>query len=290
VAGIVIALLLVPSFVQAVRASARFAQADSRVMAQEYVRREWPGVRVASELSHPLTWNNVAQSSYVEYLPLYSPSWYHQQGYGLLLANAGKRKSDAWTPDYKPLLEAGREVASFGGRDSDLLGPRIDVIETGLTPAAIAIYTPEIRLGALQVVSTTIGVVTKQGSQLMMEPGHTIRPGRVLATTVFWDASAPVLPSNYTTFLHLRDQEGRTLVQRDAPVWQGLFPPDTWRPGALVVERLDMWLPYELPPGEYRLVMGLYDSATQQRFAAFAGDRQLEHDELDLGVVEVVEW
>lgn len=281
---------LIPSLVPAVRSSARLAQPDSRVLAQTYMRREWPGVRAASELSHPLQWNGVTQSTYVHYLPLYSMDWYYQQGYGLLMANAGRRQQDAWTPEYTPLLEAGEHVASFGGRDSGLLGPRIDVIATGLTTRTLTTHTPQVDLGPLHLAGVRVGRIEKQGSELRMEPGRTIKPGRTLAITVFWLSEDAIPPANYTTFVHFRDQQGRTLVQRDAPPWQGLFPPHTWIPGQVVVERMEMWLPYEVPPGEYQLVMGLYDSVTKDRFPAYAGDTHLDHDEVDMGTVEVVPW
>jgi hypothetical protein len=42
-----------------------------------------------------------------------------------------------------------------------------------------------------------------------------------------------------------------------------------------------------LAPGSYRLVMGLYNGETWDRYPAFAGDTHLEHDEIDLGRVRV---
>jgi hypothetical protein len=78
-------------------------------------------------------------------------------------------------------------------------------------------------------------------------------------------------------------------LQRDAPPWHGLFPPSTWQPDALVSEQIDLWLPYETPPGTYHLVMGLYNSETMARYPAFAGTTHLTHDEVDLGRVTVVQ-
>jgi hypothetical protein len=56
-----------------------------------------------------------------------------------------------------------------------------------------------------------------------------------------------------------------------------------------VTEKLDMFLPYELPPGEYRLVLGLYDPQDGTRFAATLPDgTRLPYDEIELGRIEVV--
>ncbi|NJN67855.1 MAG: phospholipid carrier-dependent glycosyltransferase [Chloroflexaceae bacterium] len=282
--------LLIPSFGPAFQASARLSQPDSRVLAQEYLRQEWPGVRVAVELSHPLRWGNVAQSTDVHYLPLHPVAWYRQQGYGLLLANSGRRGGrDAWTADYAPLLEAGREVASFGGRTSGLLGPRMSIIDIGLTTETIPSHSPHVRLGPLQVLGTTVGrVENPDGTGPEMRMVRDLQPGETLAVNVFWMAERPVPPAPYTVFLHLRNQEGTTVLQRDAPPWQGLFPPETWVPGTLVVEHLAMELPATITPGDYRLVMGLYHGATWARFPAFAGTAHLADDEVDLGPVRIL--
>jgi hypothetical protein len=90
------------------------------------------------------------------------------------------------------------------------------------------------------------------------------------------------------TFVHLRNESGQNVTQRDAPPWQGLFPPEHWPPGQLLTERLDLALPETLPPGSYRLVMGLYHAGEQTRFAAVRDGQRLPYDEVDLGIVEVV--
>jgi 4-amino-4-deoxy-L-arabinose transferase-like glycosyltransferase len=293
VPAVVVVLLLAPSTVAAIQASARLAQPDSRVVAQQYARQTWPGVRIASELSHPLQWNGVTQAEYVHYLPLHPMEWYRAQGYGLLLANDGKRGREAWTPDYQPLLRAGTHRATFGGSGSGMLGPRIDVLESGLTLDTLPSHTPQARLGDLHLYGAVVGHIEKQGSERRMIAKREIKPGRTLAVTLFWmvdvDTATPP-PAPYMTFLHMRNAAGQTVVQRDAPPWQGLFPPQTWPPGQLVVERLEMWLPYEVPPGVYRLAMGLYHGETMARFPAYQGDTHLPDDEVDLGTVEVVPW
>lgn len=279
--------ILVPSFGQAVQASSRLAQPDSRVVAQEYIRERWPAERVASEISHPLRWNGISQLTYIHYLPLHTLEWYRSQGFGLLVANSGRRGSDDWTIDYAPLVHQGRHVATFGGRDSGMLGPRIDLIETGLTPANLPEHDYAAQIGGFHLMGATVGTLRKQGDILDMTPGRTIEPGRTLSLLVFWRLDEPVPPDAYTIFVHLRDEQGRTLAQRDAPPWYNLFPPDTWPVDTVIAERLDMWLPYEVPPGEYRLVMGLYNSETWARYPASRNGERLANDEVDLGVVTV---
>jgi hypothetical protein len=281
-------VLLVPSLVPAYRASARLAQPDARVVAQEWARRAYPGVQIAAELSHPLRWDGVAQSTYMHFLPLRSIEWYREQGYGLLLANAGRRGKDTWSDAYEPLLESSEVVYSVGGRFSNYLGPRIDFLDTGLTPATVPNPLPPTTLGPLRLLSAPSGRQIDEPTGPEVHPDAPLRPGDTLALTAFWTVDYAVPPGNYVLFVHLRAQDGQTLVQRDTPPWQGLFPPEQWIPDAVVTESLDLTLPAELPPGEYRLVLGLYDPTDWSRYPAMQSGERLPNDEIDLGSVEVV--
>lgn len=287
-AAVGLALLLGPLLPLAIRHSAAFAAPDSRVAAQEWIRREWPGARVASELSHPLRWDGVTQSAYAHYLPLHTPAWYRQQGYALLLASSDKRHRWHWTPDYAPLLAAGEVSATFGGEQSAYRGPRIDIIATGLTTKTLPTSLPDIMLGPLRLRDVRVGHLINPETGPELLPTRQIAPGETLGITAFWTAGYPVPPADYMTFVHLRNAAGQNVVQRDTPVWQKLFPPATWPPGALVVESLDLQLPEDLPPGEYQLVLGLYDGVEQTRFAAFVDSTPLPNNEVDLGSIVVV--
>jgi hypothetical protein len=287
VAAVALAGVLLPSALPALRRSADFARPDSRVAAQEMLRREWPGVRVAAELAHPLAFGGVSQATFVQRLPAHTVDWYRQQGFGLLLANSSARRSYAWTPEYQPLLHGGQSDATYGRPGDGYRGPRIDIIQTGLSPGTIPTHAPRARLGALDLLGVTTGrlQLTEHGPEVALD--RQAKAGDILAITSFWTASTPPPPANYTIFLHLRDPNGQNLAQRDVPPWLGLFPPPVWRPGALVADRLDLPLPPNLPPGAYRLVMGLYDSATQQRFPASVAGARLPGDEVDLGQIEI---
>jgi 4-amino-4-deoxy-L-arabinose transferase-like glycosyltransferase len=286
VAGLGLLALLQPSAWQAYQTSARLAQPDARVVAQEWAREHYPGVRIAAELSHPLRWDGVAQASYAHFLPLHSAEWYREQGYGLLLANAGRRGKDAWSDAYAPLLAAGTEVYSVGGRFSEYLGPRIDLIDIGLTPETVPTDTPRATVGPLRLLGVSYGRLIREntGDVLVDQPLHA---GDTLALTLFWLAERPVPSDQYMLFVHLRDAQNQTPVQVDLPPWHGLFPPERWPPGQVVSERIQMPLPETLPPGEYRLVLGLYDPQSGARFAAAQASERLPDDEVSVGRVQV---
>jgi 4-amino-4-deoxy-L-arabinose transferase-like glycosyltransferase len=280
-------VLLLPPLLQGYRASARLAQPDARVVAQEWARDVYPGVRIAAELSHPLRWDGVAQASYQHFLPLRSAEWYREQGYGLLLANAGRRGKDEWSDAYAPLLAAGTEVYSVGGRFSEYLGPQIDIIDTGLTPETVPGDTRRATLGPLRLLSAPYGRLVQENTGDAVYPEQPIRAGDTLALTLFWLAEQPVPPDTYTLFVHLRNEQNQTPVQVDLMPWHGLFPPERWPPGQVVSERITMPLPETLPAGAYRLVLGLYNPQSGARFAAIEDGTRLPNDELVIGRVEV---
>lgn len=282
-------LLLLPLFIPTLAHTAAFARPDSRVAAQEWVRREWPGTRVASELSHFVEWAGVSQSTYAYYLPLRPLTWYQQQGYGLLLASSDRRRRWDWTEAYTPFLTEGTLVATFGGERSAYRGPRIDLIATGLTPETLAVAAAPVRVGPLRLLAVTTGNIFRHTTGPELVPGAPVVAGTVVGITAFWQASVAVPPADYMIFIHLRDAQGRTLAQRDTPPWQGLFPPNTWPPGDLVVESLDLPLPATLMPGIYHLVLGLYDGTQHTRFPAFSGGIRLPADEVHLGTIEVTQ-
>lgn len=289
-AGVALVMLLVPPLVGAIQSSARLARPDSRVVAQEWARREYPGVRISAELSHPMRWQGVSQATYQHFLPLHPPAWYLQQGYGVLLTNSGRRGGrDEWIPAYDPLREAGTIVATFGGRSSAYLGPRVDLIDTGLTPATLP-DTPvpsATTVGPLRLLGLQYGKLERDPTGQERTAQQQVQPGDILAITAFWLADGPVLPDNYTTFVHLRNTAGQNITQRDAPIWQGLFPPHTWQPGQVASESLDLFVPEGVPSGSYRLVFGLYNSDTGTRYPLRVDGVQLPDDELVLGRVEV---
>jgi hypothetical protein len=85
-----------------------------------------------------------------------------------------------------------------------------------------------------------------------------------LTLTLYWRSESP-LPVDYTTFVHLQNEAGETVAQQDQPPLGGVYPTSLWDPGEIIADEISLTLPPELPPGEYSLVMGLYDFNTGLR-------------------------
>ncbi len=84
------------------------------------------------------------------------------------------------------------------------------------------------------------------------------QPGDVLQVQFTWIADAAI-GTRYKVFLQLLDAEGFLVAQRDSEPVGGLEKTVDWPPGVAVLDNHALSLPNDLPPGDYRLIAGLYD-------------------------------
>jgi hypothetical protein len=84
-----------------------------------------------------------------------------------------------------------------------------------------------------------------------------------LTVRLYWRAETQ-LPLDYTTFLHLRDQNNQPVAQQDSPPAGGRYPTSLWDAGEVIIDELAVSLD-EVPLGEYTPVVGLYDFNTFAR-------------------------
>jgi hypothetical protein len=82
-------------------------------------------------------------------------------------------------------------------------------------------------------------------------------PGDELEVTLNWQALEGAGPA-YTAFLHLIAPDGTGVAGVDEPVLLGLYQPDLWPGDRTLPDRHTLTLPPDLPPGRYRLDLGLY--------------------------------
>jgi 4-amino-4-deoxy-L-arabinose transferase-like glycosyltransferase len=84
-----------------------------------------------------------------------------------------------------------------------------------------------------------------------------LKPGDVLALPLRWRAmTAP--GEDYHAFVHLGVAGAPPLVQNDGPPRNGTSPTGAWAAGQEVLDRRALALPDTLPPGRYRVFVGLY--------------------------------
>ncbi|NJK79249.1 MAG: DUF2723 domain-containing protein [Chloroflexaceae bacterium] len=120
-------------------------------------------------------------------------------------------------------------------------------------------------------------------------PG-TYRAGGTLPITLFWDVHAPP-PADYSVFLHLcQNCTIPPAASEDAPPMDGYLPTSTWIPGNLVHDERGIALPADLPPGQYQLLVGMYnpgDPTTTARLPITSA-YPVDTNRLLLGTVEIV--
>jgi hypothetical protein len=87
-----------------------------------------------------------------------------------------------------------------------------------------------------------------------------LRPGDIVEVTLFWQTAVP-LQNRYKVFLHLLDENGNLVSQRDSEPGGGLALTTTWQPGEVVIDNHGLLISGDLPSGSYHLFLGLYDLA-----------------------------
>lgn len=88
--------------------------------------------------------------------------------------------------------------------------------------------------------------------------GEQSRPGEIIEVTLFWVAERS-LTTRYKVFLHLLNDKGELVAQRDGEPGGGLAPTDTWVPGERITDNYGLLVPPSLSPGTYYLRLGLYE-------------------------------
>lgn len=91
-----------------------------------------------------------------------------------------------------------------------------------------------------------------------------LSPGQELKLTLFWQVRAPI-EVDFTVFVQLVDANNNIVAQHDSKPQAGFYATPYWQPGELVIDVHTVALPAELPPGDYDLLVGLYEAESGQR-------------------------
>ena len=96
------------------------------------------------------------------------------------------------------------------------------------------------------------------------------RDEHVLLTALDWQADAKP-PTDYKVTLRLVGSDGQVVSQADDLPVGALLPPTTWQAGDRKTGYMVLPVPAGLAPGEYSLVLGVYDPATLKLVPAVGG-------------------
>jgi hypothetical protein len=102
-----------------------------------------------------------------------------------------------------------------------------------------------------------------------------------------WQATAQP-GADYTVFTQLIGPDGQIWGQQDNQPQAGRYPTSAWEPGQQVIDRYTFKVKAGAPPGQYRLLAGMYLLASGARLAAVGEDGQrLPDDAIVLTTVMV---
>lgn len=117
-------------------------------------------------------------------------------------------------------------------------------------------------------------------------PQTELQPGGQLAVSLRWQALAQ-MTEDYTVFVQVLDAQDRLVGQVDSWPVQGTFPTSQWTPGETISDPYLVQLSSDLPPGDYRLNIGLYLLATLQRLPVVDSSGVVVDDKLEVGGLTV---
>ena len=114
-----------------------------------------------------------------------------------------------------------------------------------------------------------------------------VRDG-ALPLTLTWQA-AGTPDTSWAVFVHLVDRAGQIVAQADALPAGGLRPTTGWRRGEFVADSYTLDLPRDLPAGDYRLNVGLYNPDDGSRPPVALDGAQQPDNQLTLTTVSLPE-
>jgi hypothetical protein len=160
------------------------------------------------------------------------------------------------------------------------------VIESWLNERTFKAYDQwygDVRLAAY-AVNQTAGTMQQKvnarfGDGIRLE-GYSLNEssfaaGDILQLTLFWKAQA-LIPNRYKVFVHLiGDPDSPPVAQHDGEPVGGLVLTTMWKPEEIVRDNHGVFLPLNLPRGEYKLAAGLYEINNGARLTLADGQDKL---------------
>ena len=113
------------------------------------------------------------------------------------------------------------------------------------------------------------------------------RPGDDLRLTLYWRAKAP-MDQDYSVFVHLLDQNGMTIAQRDTYPGRGSFATSLWTPGDAIADTYVITVPPNtFRPNRLQFEVGLYSLGGGKRLSVRDAEGRQLGTSVRLGEVTV---
>jgi 4-amino-4-deoxy-L-arabinose transferase-like glycosyltransferase len=256
------ALLLLPHAIQTYRHLAYWSRPYSMVAASERLRELPQGQRIAAELP-PTLFGGATAIFPLERITERDLAWYRANGFRYLAAN-DELRSEADRAVYGELLANAEVVVVYPPRRAGVQpGPSGAILDLGEHLDQMDFARSGVRFGdAIELLGYEMrpGEPRSRITPLEGANQRELSAGQPVQLNLYWRSLAPTT-IDYVLFIHVVDAGGAVVFQRDLPPRAEDYPTSRWQQGELVIDKADLPLP-ALPPGEYRLLIGLYDPAS----------------------------
>jgi len=101
-------------------------------------------------------------------------------------------------------------------------------------------------------------------------PAQPLQAGQVVSVTLYWQATARV-PVDLSVFIHVFNAQGQLVAQSDKLMPIDFYPTGRWPLNRYFADEHGLWLPPELPLGDYTVQVGLWNRPTGQRMNVLDG-------------------
>ncbi len=183
----------------------------------------------------------------------------------------------------------------LGGKRLAVSGPNADpALQVALAPdlryprptESINLPAPPqaVQFGDLFSISGL--TINLNGSQQTPNSTWRAAPDQTLTLDLAWKTLKRP-PHDYSVFAHISPaRDVPPIAQADLTMGQ-MYPTGAWRPGDVIHDQLNLKLPSNLAPGQYNVLLGVYDWQTGERLPLMVDGKALPDAQWEIGILVV---
>jgi hypothetical protein len=160
-------------------------------------------------------------------------------------------------------------------------------LTNGNTPVGHNLYPITVRLLDPAHDTPPVHPFFAQLGHAIQLTGYDLNQIPPLSLTLYWQSTTKI-PNDYTVFAQLIGPDGQVWAQWDNPPQAGRYPTTAWSETDTVVDRYTLSLREGALPGNYRLLVGMYEPATGERLPVTIDGRPQPGNAIELTTLELV--
>ncbi len=177
-------------------------------------------------------------------------------------------------------------VAGYKGDCADGRCPAAPAYCGWMSPARADCTVGQVEISGVALPETAVNFADQIALLDVTTSGPTLSPGGTLEVQLNWLALAE-MAADYTLFLQVVDAQDRIVGQVDSWPVQGTRPTSGWQPGETIADMFTIPLSADMPPGDYRLLVGWYLLADGRRLPVLDGEGTAVEDKLITGGLRI---